>query len=335
MKFSREGKRFFLATVLIAAASLNTGNNLIYLIFSMMLSMLVLSVLILKVNISRLMLKVSHSQPIFANNPASIDITISNKKRTIPSYSIRILTSERAKGEAYFPKISGLSDMVKTIPVTYEKRGIYKCGDFLIESGFPFVFFSDRVLCGVDGEVIVYPEMRKIDETVLEIANKGFELSLPRMGKGDEIFMIREFKYGDDWRRIHWKASAKTAKIMITEYAAEESRKLTVILDNLRPDDTESFEKAVSFTASLADLFLNDGYFVRLLTCKKLIPFGTGREHLFKILDVLAVIQGQDSWECPMSTEPEGSTILVLNSKDSALNRFIPVSDLVIYAPTL
>ncbi len=335
MKFSREGKRFFLAGVLITVAALNTGNNLIYLILSMMLSILMLSILILKVNMNGLVLKVSQGPPVFANNPANLDLTVSNKKRIIPSYSIKVLMPEGLKREVYFPMISGLSDILKTVSVVYEKRGIYRYGDFFIESGFPFIFFSDRILCRVDGEVIVYPEIREIDETFLEIANKGFELALPSMGKGDEIFMIREFKYGDDWRRIHWKASAKTAKIMITEYAAEEARKLTVILDNLRPDDIESFEKAVSFTASLADLFLNEGYFVRLLTCKKLIPFGAGREHLFKILDVLAVIQGQDSWEGPMSTEPEESTILVLNSKGSALNRFIPVSALVIYAPTL
>lgn len=335
MKFSREGKRFFLAAVLITVAALNTGNNLIYLILSMMLSILMLSILILKVNMNGLVLKVSQGQPVFANNPANLDITVSNKKRIIPSYSIKVLMPEGIKGEVYFPVISGLSDILKTVSVVYEKRGIYRYGDFFIESSFPFIFFSDRILCRVDGEVTVYPEIREIDGIVPQITSEGYELSLPRIGKGDEFSMIREFRYGDDWRRIHWKASAKTSKFMVMEYAAEEPRKLTVILDNLMPYDTESFERAISFAASISDRFLNEGFFVRLLTCRKVIPFGSGRDHLFKILDVLAVIQGQDLCECPLSAEPERFTILILNSEDSPLNRFIPVSDMVIYASTL
>jgi uncharacterized protein (DUF58 family) len=335
MRLSREGKRFFLATVLIAVAALNTGNNLIYLIFSMMLSILVLSILILRINMNGLELRVHQSQPVFANNPANMNITVSNKKRLIPCYSIKVLMPEGIKGGTYFPKIPGLSDRLKTVPVVYEKRGIYRYGDFFIGSSFPFIFFSARILCWVKGEVIVYPEIKEIDGIIPEITGVRYEPFLPRIGKGDEFSMIREFRYGDDWRRIHWKASAKTAKFMVMEYTAEEPRKLSIIFDNLRPHDTESFEKAVSLAASISDRFLNEGFFVRLLTCRKVMPFGSGKEHLFKILDVLAVIEGQDSWECPVSDETEGHTILILNSDDSSLNKFIPVSDMVIYATAL
>jgi len=335
MKPSREGKRFILATVLIAVAAFNTGNNLIYLILSMMFSIFLLSILILRINMNGLKLRVHQSQPIFANNPANIDITISNKKRIIPSFSIKVLMPAGIKGVAYFPKISGLSDELKNVPVVYKKRGIYRSGDFFIESSFPFILFSNRILCRVEGEVIVYPEIKEIDGIIPEFTSERYELSPQGIGRGDEFSMIREFRYGDDWRRIHWKASAKATKFMVTEYATEEPKRLTVIFDNLKPHDTESFEKAVCFAASLSDRFLKEGFFIRLLTCKKVIPFGTGREHLFKILDFLAAIEGQVSWECPMSEDSEGSKILILNSADSPLNRFIAVSDMVIYATSL
>ncbi|OGW38751.1 MAG: hypothetical protein A2Y97_05870 [Nitrospirae bacterium RBG_13_39_12] len=335
MKLSREGKRFLVATVLIAVAALNTGNNLIYLILSMMLSMLVLSFLILKVNLNGLVLKVSQSQPIFANSPEDVILKISNKKKIIPSYSIKVMVPQKIMGEAYFPEVSGLSDISKIVTVIYGKRGIYRYGDFYIESSFPFIFCYDKVLCAVDGEVIVYPEIKNVDLIISKFMSNQDELSLTKVGRGDELSMIRRFRYGDDWRRIHWKASAKAAKFMVTEYAAEEPKKLTLILDNLLPHDSKSFEKAVSFAASVSDKFLNEGFFVRLLTCKKVIPFGNDRGHLFKILDVLAAVKGQDLWECPMSDEPEGLTILILNSGDSLLNRFVAKSDMVINAATL
>lgn len=333
MKISREGKKFFIATALITLAALNTGNNLTYLILSMMLSLLLLSILILRVNIRGLVLGVSQYQPVFAGRPASIEVTLSNKKR-IPSYSIKVLMSGRVKAEVYFPKISGSSDISRTVSLLYKRRGIYSYGDFFIESGFPFIFFSNRLPCMVKGEVIVYPEIKEIGEIAYEYAGEWHESALLRAGKGDEFAMIREFSYGDDWRRIHWKASAKTSKFMVKEYATQEPRRLTIILDNLLPHDTESFEKAVSIGASISDRFLNDGFFVRLITCRKLIPFGRGREHLFKILCFLATIKGEDRWESLPPSESEGATILILNSEDSPLSRFASLGR-VIYAKAL
>jgi len=42
----REGRRFLIAVVLIGFASFNTGNNLIYLIFSLMFSISLISFLL-------------------------------------------------------------------------------------------------------------------------------------------------------------------------------------------------------------------------------------------------------------------------------------------------
>jgi uncharacterized protein (DUF58 family) len=335
MKVSREGKRFILTTGLVLIAAFNTGNNLIYLILSMMLSILTLSFLILKINMKGLMLHVSHVHPLFVNKTENMDVVLSNKKKFIPSYSLNLFMSERARGRTYFPEIAGSASKSGSIPVVYKKRGIYKYGDFSIESSFPFIFLSDSVLCGIDGEILVYPEIKDIDEILPEITGESYELSHVKTGISDEFSMIREFRYGDNWRSIHWKASAKASKLMVMEYTADEPRKLTVILDNLLPHNPESFEKAVSFAASVSDRFLKEEYFVRLITSRKMIPFGTGRDHLFKILDVLAVVEGQDSWEYPMSDKPEGPAILILCSGESLLAKFISASNMVVYASNL
>lgn len=335
MKLTREGKRFLIATVLIAVAAFNTANNLIYLVFSMMLSIFFLSLFILKYNLNGLTLNMSHTQPVFAKNICEMNIIMSNSKKTIPSYSIKVLMPESIKGNAYFSEISSSSEIQQNVPVLYERRGVYRYDSFFMESSFPFIFFSKRINSRFKGEVIVYPEIKEIDRVIPEMVNEWHESSQERIGRGEEFSMIREFRYGDDWRRMHWKASAKARKFMVKEYAVLEPKKLTVILDNLKPHDIESFEKAVSFAASITDRFLNEGFFVRLLTCRKIIPFGSGKDHLFKILDILAVIEGQDLWECPISSEPEGMIILILGSESSPLNRLITNSDLVIYASSL
>ena len=336
MKLTREGRRFVLAAILIFFAALNTGNNLIYLILSMMLSILILSVAVLRVNMTGLRLSTFHGEPIFANNPANVDILISNGKK-IPSYSIRALLTEEGLGEAYFSSIPALSDISATIKVLYPKRGRYGGEDIFIKSQFPFIFLGKQIASGTANEIIVYPEIKDLERILPQSLHEQYDSTPLRTGGGESFVLVREFLYGDDWRKIHWKASAKTQKLMVKEYVTEDPRRLTVILDNLMPPDVRDFEKAVSVAASISDSFLREGFFVRLLTCRKMIPFGGGNEHLFKILDVLALVEGQDSWESPLSLEREtpGIVILILNSERSLLRRFIPQSDLVIDAAHL
>jgi uncharacterized protein (DUF58 family) len=334
MKSTKEGKRFFLAAFMIALAAFNTGNNLIYLILSMMLAIFSLSIIVLKINMRKLVLNVYQNGPVYCDTPASIAMTMANKKR-IASRSVKVMSSGITAEGIYFPLIAAHSEVTGSFQVIFRKRGVYRYGDFLIESGYPFIFFTKRVFTSVKGEIIVYPEIKDIDSFSPPFPREGHEQSPSKIGEGEEFSMFREFRYGDDSRRIHWKASAKTNKLLVMEYSTEELKKMTVILDNLMFRDENAFEKAVSFAASLSDRYLKDGYFVRLLTCSKVIPFGNSTEHLYKILDILAAIESRDSWECPLSVEPQGLTILLLSSEQSLLKRFISLSDMVIYAHLL
>jgi len=334
MNVSREGKRFILATLLTALAAFNTGNNLIYLIFSMMCSILVISVIVLKINLKGLMLRVSPEYPVFAKVPAVLEIAATNKKRIVPSYSVKVSLPEALGGETYFSNIPAQSEPSQTVRVVYKKRGVYGFGDFYLSSSFPFIFLTQKIVSTIRKKVIVYPEIKEVDASISGLTKEGDALSYSGMRRGEEFSSIREFRYGDDRRNIHWKASAKTTRLMVTEYAAEEPKKLTLILDNLMPPDDRVFEKAVSLAASLADIFLREGFYVRLFTCRKVVPFGSGSPHLYKILDILAEIKGHPSWECPLSSEAgtEGLLILILCSEGSPLQRFVSLSDKVIYA---
>ncbi len=141
MRPTREGKRFFLAALLIALAAFNTGNNLIYLILSMMLSIFLLSIVILKINMRKLVLKVSQDNPIYANTPSSISMVMANKK-SIDSHSVKVMSSGAFAEEIYLPLIPARSEITNTAQVMFRKRGIYKYRDFFIESEYPVCFFQ-------------------------------------------------------------------------------------------------------------------------------------------------------------------------------------------------
>ena len=165
MQTTREGKRFIIASFLVAFAALNTGNNLIYLILSLMLSFVLLSALLLRINLSRLSLKISISTPVFAGDIIASQIIISNYKKLLPSYSVSVL-SPAVISPVYCPFISPRSSVTETLKLRFKKRGLYRFGDFLAVSGFPFILFKKSDSMPVSGELLVYPALRDVDSIV-------------------------------------------------------------------------------------------------------------------------------------------------------------------------
>jgi uncharacterized protein (DUF58 family) len=341
MRATREGRRFILASVLIAAAALNTGNNLIYLILALMLSLVLLSLVILKVTLSGLSLGAASVSPIFAGEEASFSLTVSNRKRHIHSYSVSVL-SESMTSLAYFPVVPAQGRTTKEVKIVFKRRGLYGRRNFTARSGFPFILFVGEREMEVRGAVLVYPALRDVGN----IASDGWGTeegdAVRSAGAGEEIHSIREFRQGDDLRRIHWKASAKVADLMVKEYAEHELRRTTIIIDNLRRGvllenkaDREVFEKAVSLAASLARHFIDRGNLVRIVSAKKVVPFGSGNEQLFKILDILAVIAEEDRWESPLPEEGEGFILSVFSSSGPSSGSLSAISDQMVHAETL
>jgi uncharacterized protein (DUF58 family) len=84
---------------------------------------------------------------------------------------------------------------------------------------------------------------------------------------------MREYARGDDLRRIVWRASARTGKIMVREAEQGITDHITIILDTDRGAHSrdgegfsESFEAAVRTAASLAVRHLREGYEIRVET---------------------------------------------------------------------
>lgn len=333
MSLSREGKRFFLTTSLIGFAALNTGNNLIYLIFSLMLSLTILSFAILVLNLSKISLKILAEQPAFAKKSLNLLLILRNNKK-LSTYSIWIKQAGN-NGKVYVPEIKKGSKVEKMLSVVYEKRGVYGYNEFLIESSFPFLFLSKRVIKHIEGSVYVYPEIKEIEDLHFEFYSIERDTLLSKRFKGDDFSFVREFRYGDDWRKIHWKSSAKMSKIMVRDSISQEAKKITLILDNLEPQDDEVFEKAIVFTASLANKFIEDGYFVRLITGNSVVPFGFGKEHLYKLLDELTILKKSREWKKTLSVEQEGFTVLISGSHNSSIVNLFAITDSVVYAESL
>ncbi len=310
---TREGKRFFLILVLIIMAAFNTGNNLIYLIVSMMLSSMVLSLALSITNLRALDLKLEPPASVFAQTETWINYEIANRKRRIPSYSVRMKSTALPEPHTvpFVPADGSSRGVLKTV---FPHRGIANMGKTVIETSFPFIFFDVISSAETPVSFTVYPKLMDIGAARSQSAAEG---AVPVLLPGDELREIRQYRAGDSLRHINWKATARHSRLMVRETASETGERISIVLDGTGPGAPEAFEKAVSAAASMARQLLEDGYFVSLATASGKIENGIGPGHLRRIFEHLSFVKEDASWN---SGAPEAGGILVLKSPNSLLS---------------
>jgi uncharacterized protein (DUF58 family) len=85
-----------------------------------------------------------------------------------------------------------------------------------------------------------------------------------RRGDGSDILNIREWRPGDDARRMHWKATARTGTPMMREHAVDEERRAVIVVD-VSGAPEEAAEAAIARAAGLAEDLASRGWGLRLL----------------------------------------------------------------------
>lgn len=88
---------------------------------------------------------------------------------------------------------------------------------------------------------------------------------------GHEDVTVREYRQGDDLRRVHWRSSARRGELMVRREEQPWQSRATVFLDTRRmahrgQGPGSSFEWAVAAAASVVVHLLQRGYLVQLVT---------------------------------------------------------------------
>jgi uncharacterized protein (DUF58 family) len=94
---SRVGVIYVVSVVFIGIAALNTGNNLLYIIVAAMLAAIVVSGLGSALVLRGLELDVRLPEHVFARRPIAGKIILRNRRRWLPSFSVRVVPIEKAK----------------------------------------------------------------------------------------------------------------------------------------------------------------------------------------------------------------------------------------------
>ena len=298
IRLTSEGTRFLLFTFGIGLAAINTGNNLFYLLLAMMLSLIVISGLLSEHCLRRLEFRRHVPDLIMANEPTTLTLSVTNRNRHLPSFSLRLLDVVEGQDVDRGLAIHLLppqSSVLLSYPLLATKRGWIRFDGIGAQTLFPFGLFLKKGRYSTEAHLLVSPPIKPLTlRFVDELVSEGQGASLPRRGDGTQLYNLRLYQPGDDSRAIHWMTTARTSQLIVRETEAEDQRRITVVFSIVAPEECEPlFERSVTFVASLLWQLTERAYPVRLIVGAEDSGLGSGSAHLLAILRLLALCQRQ------------------------------------------
>ncbi|HEX8004286.1 MAG TPA: DUF58 domain-containing protein [Mycobacteriales bacterium] len=160
-----------------------------------------------------------------------------------------------------------------TYPVRSDVRGKYRVGPLTIRMADPFGLCElQRSFSAVD-QLVVTPVVTPLPPTGLggEWAGGGDTQARQVASSGEDDASTREYRYGDDLRKVHWKSTARTGELMVRREEQPWQSRATLLLDtraNAHYGDGpgSSFEWSVAAAASIGVHLTRHGYTLRYLT---------------------------------------------------------------------
>ena len=183
-------------------------------------------------------------------------------------------------------------------PIRSDARGRYRIGPLRLRLADPFGLVElTRSFTAVDMLTVV-PAVHPLPSIKLGGAweSGGESVSRSVAIRGDDDAATREYRNGDDLRKVHWRSTARVGKLMVRREERPWQARATLLLDT-RSDSHRgdgpgsSFEWAISALASVGAYIARRGYSMRMITDAGVAAGGTELTDEGVLLDHLAEVQ--------------------------------------------
>ncbi|WP_371496553.1 DUF58 domain-containing protein [Kitasatospora sp. NBC_00374] len=218
--------------------------------------------------------------------------------------------------------------------VRSDLRGRYPLGPLQLRLSDPFGMCELTRAFAASDVLTVVPQVQSLPPVRLpgEWSGQGESSAHVLALAGDDDVIPREYRHGDDLRRVHWKSTARYGELMVRREEQPLKARATVLLDTREighrgSGPASSFEWAVSCAASVGVHLAERGYQTRLLTdTGSTVPepgigVSTLGEATGLLLDALAVVEYSDGGGLSRAEEAlrlggEGLLVAIVGSLD-------------------
>jgi len=326
----------------VAFAAWSTGNNLLFMVFSVLASTLFIAWVAARVSLRDLVVSARFPDHIFAGETAPVIVTLRNAKRLLPSLSVLVesrspaVEANNAKNKrpsrkfakrplAHFTYVPRRAAAEQRSEQLFPARGHVLITGFELSTRFPFGFFRRRIrLSARNVDLIVYPKLETVGDELHALPMNAGRQASARRGAGHDLLALRDYQPQDDLRHVDWKATARASRLVVREFMAEDERRITIHFDTRivgeenDKDLIQRFEHGVTRTASFAAHFIDEHAEVRLTLGNDAGQYGKGRDHLYDCLKRLALVTPRFANSTIDKDADANAPILLYNSSPMA-----------------
>ena len=267
-------------------------------------------------------------QLVTAGSPAKVSLALTNEGRT-PS-GVLLLEDQVPYVLGTRPRfvLEGIGHGWRrdvTYQIRSDVRGHFQIGPMSVRVSDPFGMVELGRSFRTTVPITVVPRTVPLPSVPLGGAWTGTGDNRPRAfaaGSAEDV-TVREYRQGDDLRRVHWRSSARVGDLMVRREEQPWQSRATLFLDNRARAHrgqgiASSLEAAVSAAASIAVHLSQRGFTVRLVTATGDDPtttwhFRDAELNTGPLLESLAVVEAVDqSWlEATWLADPQQGGLLV------------------------
>jgi uncharacterized protein (DUF58 family) len=261
----RTGQFYLVIMILIFSGSLLGRSNMLMLVFSMMAGPFVINGWITYSMLKRTAVERVAPARVMAGEPMTVELILVNRKRLMSCWLMSVRDKiendeEQLEPNLLFARVPAGERQSGHYQARLNRRGRYRLGPARLTARFPLGIVERGLFFQLPGEILVYPRLGRLSSRWMRehfLASDLVERRELRQGAfDDEFHRIREYRWGDNPRAIHWRSSARHNALMVREYHQSRDLNLMVLADLWLPpkadaQDRERLELALCVAATM------------------------------------------------------------------------------------
>ena len=287
---TRAGFTFVATLMVMLLASINYQLNLGYALTFLLAGAGLVSMHLTHGNLRGLTLHLRPAQPVFAGEPAVLEVVVHNPGNQRHALGLRF---ESASDEAADPN-AGLvwCDAPRQgqagvhLSLVPARRGWQPVPALVVETLFPFGLFRAWTVWRPAARVLAWPQPeRPAPPLPLGTAQHGDERA-SRRGEGSELDGVRPWRRGDTMRQVVWKKVARSGELVSRETTGNAQREIWL---DWADAHAAGPEQRLSRLAAWVLAAEHEGLDFGLRLPGRELPPGQGDAHRLAALDMLAL----------------------------------------------